>query len=81
MTECGLWGGEAVLLLSYLPALSLLGTLLIVILPTVILLTVILLTVMTVLEQEKTVTAMSDRYITPEYLAHLPTSVSLNIKL
>ena len=64
-----------------MPALSLLGTLrtltlLTVILPTVILLTVIPLTVMTVLEQEKTVTAMSDRYITPEYLAHLPTSVS-----
>ena len=32
--------------------------------------------VMTVLEQEKTVSTMSDRYITPEYLAHLPTSVS-----
>ena len=31
---------------------------------------------MTVLEQEKSVTTMSDRYITPEYLAHLPTSVS-----
>ena len=34
---------------------------------------------MTVLEQEKsvsTVNSMSDRYITPEYLAHLPTSVS-----
>lgn len=29
---------------------------------------------MTVLEQEKSVTTMSDRYITPEYLAHLPTS-------
>ena len=35
--------------------------------------------VMTVLETEKSVTSvpsMSDRYITPEYLAHLPTSVS-----
>ena len=37
---------------------------------------------MTVLETEKSVTSvtsvpsMSDRYITPEYLAHLPTSVS-----
>jgi len=29
---------------------------------------------MTVLEQEKSVSSMSDRYITPEYLAHLPTS-------
>ena len=31
---------------------------------------------MTVLEQDKTGPTMSDRYITPEYLAHLPTSVS-----
>ena len=34
---------------------------------------------MTVLESETSVTtvsSMSDRYITPEYLAHLPTSVS-----
>ena len=34
---------------------------------------------MTVLEQDKTGPTMSDRYITPEYLAHLPTSVSTTV--
>ena len=75
-----LYTAAPLLLLSYSPDSQLSSTTLICSVIFWCELVLIIVTVMTVLEQEKSVATvqsnMSDRYITPEYLAHLPTSVS-----